>query len=580
MPTSFPVPTWWYRLAEDNRNPRRDVPVTFDSSWLHARSESSLLVNPLDPDHIIAASKRFNDPATYDFTLASLVSRDGGNSWSESSPFALLSGWAGISDPALAWDDAGDAYLVGLPFPPPGGPDTLGICVYKSSDGGATWSAPKVIHSSTGDDKQWAAGDASPASPYKGRVYAVWDDGSDLRFARTTDHGVTWKGVGAEPAGSKLDSGSFSPEVSVGADGTIYVVYMNGQSGSQIRFVKSTDGGNSFSAPRVAATGITSLRGSLPLTDGWPHFPGSTFRVLSLATGCVSGNTVAFAWADGREKIAGQTASRIYYALSHDGGASFTTGASGNPLLSGVDPGVHHFHPQLAATPGGAIGCAFYEIGQKGPGPTTRPMIDVLVAASRDSGGSFPYLVTVTDQPWDPAVGAPLSHGDPNVTFIGEYFGFDASPRGFHALWTDTRTGMQELFASHVLLRTIFELGPTVLKGSYVDILFGIVSDGGGLGITPGGKPVPVPPRDPAFDIMKALVIDGLAASMGGRSGLELRRGAFAAIARTAQGQLGGAKGSEVRDLLEGIASTAEAAHRPSLAQADGHGVASADETP
>jgi len=32
------------------------------------------------------------------------------------------------------------------------------------------------------------------------------------------------------------------------------------------------------------------------------------------------------------------------------------------------------------------------------------------------------------------------------VTFIGEYFGFDASNNGFYPLWTDTRTGIQELW--------------------------------------------------------------------------------------------------------------------------------------
>ena len=46
----------------------------------------------------------------------------------------------------------------------------------------------------------------------------------------------------------------------------------------------------------------------------------------------------------------------------------------------------------------------------------------------------------------DPAVSAPLSHGKPNDTFIGEYFGFDADDETFAVIWTDTRTGVQELF--------------------------------------------------------------------------------------------------------------------------------------
>jgi hypothetical protein len=49
------------------------------------------------------------------------------------------------------------------------------------------------------DDKQWAAGDAHPSSPYRGHVYAVWDKGS-IAFARTTDHGATRTGTSGVPS--------------------------------------------------------------------------------------------------------------------------------------------------------------------------------------------------------------------------------------------------------------------------------------------------------------------------------------------------------------------------------------------
>jgi hypothetical protein len=72
--------------------------------------------------------------------------------------------------------------------------------------------------------------------------------------------------------------------------------------------------------------------------------------------------------------------------------------------------------------------------------------IDTRMALSFDNGISFSQLFTVTDQPWDPALDAPWAHGNPNLTFIGEYFGLDASDNGFYPLWTDTRTGIQELW--------------------------------------------------------------------------------------------------------------------------------------
>jgi hypothetical protein len=439
--------------------PRGDVRVTSDESTLNARSESALAINPLNPRNMVGASKKFINPKTYNFTLAAYATFDGGQSWIEAPPLALLPGWEGVSDPAVAWDNMGNAFLVALPFPPPGGPATLGIAVYKSSDGGRTWSPPNFLHQNIGDDKQGAAGDGDLTSLFYGNVYAAWDDGK-LAFARTTDHGATWKGIKIggmdQPPGSGIPGGdgSFSPAlaVAVNGTGTLYIVWLAGEAGSQIMFAKSTDGGDSFSFPGVVASGITNLfNAGLSAPGGFPELPGGTFRVATVPAVCTGkGQIVVVAWADYRDKV-----SRIYYALSIDGGGSWQAGpnGSGQPLLTGaVASGAnqHDFHPQLAPTPGGEIGCAFYEFGPKGCGECPPELIDVILAVSTDGGASFPNRVTVTDKPWDPAVDAPLSHGDPTTTFIGDYFGFTASRRGFFPLWTDTRTGVQEMFTARV----------------------------------------------------------------------------------------------------------------------------------
>ncbi len=44
--------------------------VSFSASPNNARSESELEVNPLNSLNLVGASKRFTNPATYDFTLA------------------------------------------------------------------------------------------------------------------------------------------------------------------------------------------------------------------------------------------------------------------------------------------------------------------------------------------------------------------------------------------------------------------------------------------------------------------------------------------------------------------------------
>jgi hypothetical protein len=415
--------------------------VTYDSDVNNARSESSLVINPNNPMQIVAASKKFKNVHTYDFTLATAYSTDGGHSWHDSAAFALPSGATVMTDPTMAWDDSGNVFMVGLAGKNPPTWNVVGIVIYKSTDGGKTWSAPKLIHQSANDDKQWAAGDTNPASPHHGNVYAVWDDISGpIDFARTKDHGATWigPGAGATPAGGIIiNDGSHFPEINVAKDGFVYVV---STTGSNITLYVSTDGGDTFVAKPNPATGITPLGAGLPHAGGFPVFPGGNFRVITDPTACAFGNTVIAAWADFREGV-----SRIYFSRSTDGGNTWSS-ASGQPLLTASIPSnFQHFHPQIVVDPNGVIGCTFYEFGPK---PSTS-LIDVITAQSFDGGTSFNHFI-VTDQPWNPTVDAPWSHGDSTCTFIGDYFGLDSSVTGFYPLWTDTRTGIQELFTSIV----------------------------------------------------------------------------------------------------------------------------------
>ncbi|HXO19803.1 MAG TPA: sialidase family protein, partial [Thermoanaerobaculia bacterium] len=406
------------------------------------RSESVLVADPADPLHLVGASKRFFDPAKYSFTLATYASFDGGISWQEAPPIQLP-GWDGASDPALAWDGAGNVYLVALPFTGVG--NTVGIAVYKSTDGGRTWGVPQVIHTSSGDDKQWAAGDTSPTSPHRGNLYAVWVD-SELGFARSSDGGATWKGTAAggkdQRAGSSPfpadDSALFSsPELSVAADGTIYIVWYD-EINKAIRFGRSTDGGATFTAPRDVAKPVAQCPDTMP---------GGLFRTVTGPTGCTAGaGLVVFAWPDNSQGVA-----RIFYRRSTDGGAAWLGSPAGDPLLTGAAASAadqQEFFPQVISMPGGEIGCAFYEFGPKGP--AGKRLIDVVLAVSTDRGATFPHRLTVTEEPWDPTVAEVLLPVPQKRTFIGDYFGLEATRLGFFPFWTDTRTGVQEIFAARV----------------------------------------------------------------------------------------------------------------------------------
>ena len=151
-----------------------------------ARSESVIAVNPCNRNNLIAASKKFSNPKTYKNTVGMRVSFNGGDDWQDAT-LPTLPEWgdmaslggndpsAGMTDPAVVFDDLGSAFMVGEPVRyhpdrrPPDDIETVGMFIYKSTDGGLHWSAPTPLHiGDTSDDKSWIACDNNPASPHYG----------------------------------------------------------------------------------------------------------------------------------------------------------------------------------------------------------------------------------------------------------------------------------------------------------------------------------------------------------------------------------------------------------------------------
>src|SRR5262245_45941011 len=108
-----------------------NIQVTHNTDPNNARSESAILANPNNSLQIVAASKKFRNLQTYDFTLATSFSTDGGRPWQHSHEVPTPD-WDILSDPPLAWDDLGNVFLVGLPAKNPPSPTVVGIAVYKS----------------------------------------------------------------------------------------------------------------------------------------------------------------------------------------------------------------------------------------------------------------------------------------------------------------------------------------------------------------------------------------------------------------------------------------------------------------
>ncbi len=110
------------------------------------------------------------------------------------------------------------------------------------------------------NDKTSIEVDRGTASPYAGNVYVAWSvfqgsGNNEIMFARSTDHGRTF----SKPA--RISEGSLGnqfADIAVTHDGTVYVAW-NGTVGSAatghdaMLFVRSGNGGRSFTKPQVAA---------------------------------------------------------------------------------------------------------------------------------------------------------------------------------------------------------------------------------------------------------------------------------------------------------------------------------------
>jgi hypothetical protein len=317
-----------------------------------SQNETAAAVNPTDPKNVIASQ---NDYRRGDANCGVDWSMDGGKRWgSETAPMSFTTPgfvharhyWHAGGDTSVGFDSSGEAYLMCQVFgrgatadEESGAFGPSAFLLFRSADGGASWSFPgSTVARATDDgtdgqdigllDKEYMAVDSNSASPYADRIYVSWTQYSlnfssaPVYFAYSADHGVTWHNSGAisgvdatlcplsfsspaNPPGT-CDNTSFS-EPFVAPNGNVYVIfndYNNATSGpndnhNQILLVKSTNGGTTFGGPVKVAdyndlpdcftyTGDDAFRACVPTAPLSNH---SVFRAANYGSGAALSNT-------------------------------------------------------------------------------------------------------------------------------------------------------------------------------------------------------------------------------------------------------------------------------------------------
>lgn len=128
------------------------------------------------------------------------------------------------------------------------------LYAWRSTDGGATWTGPKLVSDAPGAAREGLH--ALTAGP-GGVFFTTWLDlratGTRLMASISKDGGATWAAnfpVYSSPDGHICEC--CHPSAAIAADGTIHVMFRNWLDGSRdIWLATSRDGGKSFAAKKV-----------------------------------------------------------------------------------------------------------------------------------------------------------------------------------------------------------------------------------------------------------------------------------------------------------------------------------------
>jgi hypothetical protein len=401
-------------------------------------------------------------------------STDAGNTWIDS--LVTMKRFQYQSDPCVDVDREGNFFLCFMDF----GAAAYTFSVLKSFDKGLSWLG--IIGAGPyGDfveDKEFITIDRT-GGLYDGNLYLAWarfcsDESCDtMMFVRLRKDQYFFDTpyiFGPPPdftnCGFSYSYGGQFAQPLVGSDGAVYVFWNSIDTTDcstypTIMMVKSTDGGTSMSPPRK----VRNTFGQYGAVDGGIDVYNMPNGTVDITGGPHDGNIyISYASID--------TTNTEYYDYniefirSLDGGDTWTEPIYINDDPTGPGAKFDQFHPWLFCNEEGVLIAIFYDQRMD---TLNHYKFDVFAAYSFDGGETFTTnhrITNVSSNPND------LKNGTENKQFngdwsikqdipmnsqskagrIAEYIGVTAYHDHINAVWTDARTGDQEVFGANWIL--------------------------------------------------------------------------------------------------------------------------------
>lgn len=411
-----------------------------------AQAEPHIARSLLDPDFLVATFQegRFaSGGGSVDCGYS--ISTDGGLTWTRSLiqnlTTASSGSYARATDPVAAIDLSGNVYLNTLVCTSPDFDNGFAsVVVSKSTDGGVSFAAPKVVYQQTSSsffpDKEWIVINNFSGTATAGRILVTFtlfssssSGGGQIVRSYSDNGGSTWSSLGAV-SGSTNAQGSQPVYL---PNGKCVVVYWNFGSASdpneRMEAMISSDGGATFPTLKLithaAEYNEPSIRtgGFLPAAVADRSSGNGHIFVVYQTT--ISGNP------------------RIAFTKSSDAGTTWSAPIviSDNPAGDGV------FNPAINTSPDGqTLTVVFYD-HRNNPGSNT--LVDLYLAQSFDGGATWKPNIRLTSVSTDASL-APLTSSG---YMLGDYLGVAETTNAnvpAVPVWVDTRAGNPDPFVTRV----------------------------------------------------------------------------------------------------------------------------------
>jgi hypothetical protein len=371
-----------------------------------AANECSISVDPTNPGRMAIGWRQF-DSVLSNFRQGGWgYTTDAGTTWTFP---GVLEDNVFRSDPVTNSDETGTFFYLSL---------LVTFCenMYRSTNGGQSWTELQPDGLAGGGDKQWFAIDKTNG-PGHGFQYQSSDgadcSGSGVQFQRSTDGGVTWQAPIIVPNGTDIGT------LDVDTNGNLFI---GGESFSNFSCVRSSNAQFGDQTPTFDQVTEVDMGGFLGFGGINPDgLDGMLFLAIDHSGTPTNNNIYMLA----SVVPSGRTTTDVMFVRSTDGGLTFSTPQKIND--DPVNPSKWHWFGTFSVAPNGRLDAVWYDTRNAANNTDSQ----LFYSFSTDAGVTWSANVAVSNS-FDP------SEGYPNQDKIGDYITIVSDETGGNVAYSAT----------------------------------------------------------------------------------------------------------------------------------------------